>query len=752
MRSGWLCGGVVLLLIGIFSASSYSADKDAGLFDDSRKAADLASSLRKHSVKVFIHAKTDNGDSPSVGGFESDISNERPTRLGGYWWDADTVIIEDPVLPDRFIRRIEISPDGEDARYPAEVAGRFLSIPAILLRVLPDKTGLLPKSEPLVFQSSPDLLDVAATAVYGFDTDRWNIRLTGGPGTFFLSEGGVECFKTDNQGILVNEDGMPVGMTFSYRAYPGDQPIPWRGDIIRKSRLISPDEFRDAQAAIRRGLNTSALEVRFALRVRIDEEEEGRRWRGNRSSDIDESTPEVRGTGLVVGPRRLWVPVALERESLARLEGIRVILPDGRELDGRFAGAFRDYQAVLVDVDEDLPQLAKFMGLSALDPDAAEDISVTPDVGDNELFLRWNIDHRLGKRREKADYDRWRGYFAGYRGIPVVYTYTNEENGSMAFAENGRLLAIAVPPRLRPDNEAPSRRKDASASFLPIGFLSGELRDKDAIDQALRPEDGGGSKRLIDLGLEWQRLDINLAKLFQAEKETRGGKIGLLVTYVYPDSPAAAAGLREKDILLSLQEDSRHEPVELVPNRVSNSFPLAGADIEETSTEAFQRSMSTPPWPDRENSLSLLLTDIGEGRRITLRYLRDGAVKTVVFTSGRGSPDFMSAPKLRLPVLGMTVKPVTYEVKRFFRRNDDSGVIVARVEDGGKAEVAGLYAYLIITRINGRPVAGLADFRDQMEAFESNRAPVVELTVEGFGKTRLVKIERKAEEEEYGGD
>lgn len=68
----------------------------------------LAEAFRDHCVRVFVHARSDDGRSPTTLTFDEDIRHERPTPIGGYWWDDRHVVIPDPVIQDRFIRSIEV--------------------------------------------------------------------------------------------------------------------------------------------------------------------------------------------------------------------------------------------------------------------------------------------------------------------------------------------------------------------------------------------------------------------------------------------------------------------------------------------------------------------------------------------------------------------------------------------------------------------------------------------------------------------
>ena len=167
-----------------------------------------------------------------------------------------------------------------------------------------------------------------------------------------------------------------------------------------------------------------------------------------------------------------------------------------------------------------------------------------------------------------------------------------------------------------------------------------------------------------------------------------------------------------------------------------SAFSLdSDAELLEESPELFG-----VPWPPRNNAISNLLAAAGVGRRIEVEYLRDGRLRQGTFVSSYGEPDFQNAETDRFPAVGIDVKPVTYEVARYFGRPDQSGVIVSRVREGSRAGIAGLCRYLLITHADGRKISGLADFQEKISAFEKGRIDSTELTVEFFGRTRLVRL------------
>ena len=747
-------GGSLRFVFGVLVAACILAAQTANSAyggEDEEKApsaAELAESFRKHCVRVYVNGKSHNGSAPSVGEFAADIRNERSTPIGGYWWDERHVVIEDPTLQDNFIRSIEIGLPFSDLRFPARVAGRFVKLQAILLEVLPGEDGISPQAFPLQFVDGD--IEKSVIASYQWDRGEWRIEADGGLGPQAISDAGAETAEFSANGVFVNKEGEALGLAFGERVLLGEDGDYWSGASLHTTPLLTVADINATRDELATKLSKAVLETRFFLRVKVEDEDEDRSWMMEIDDGSRGGAADFRAAGLVVGKRHLFVPLPLQAEGIARIEEISVIDDTGRELKAKFAGALRDYMAVLIETEEDLSDEDLPEGFAKLNPMLVPEEAFLPDSSESanpemKYFQRWRIDYGLGRRREIAEYDRWLGSFRGYRGDTTVLTLTNEEDGSMAFDVDGRLIALALTPRTfsSRDGDSYSRRtgNQATPGFRPLEFLYDKLHDAEVFDPALAPVAEDAGRRLIDFGVEYQGLDANTARLFAAAEPTRGGRIGVLVTHVYPGSTTDQIGIREHDILLRIFLDGKSEPTELSGAR--NNQGMSMFDFSDMSSESFQRFLAfmPPPWPSRDNAISSLLTAAGPGRPARVDYVREGEAMQSAFTTSYTDADYRNARREKYPVLGLTIKPVTYEVARYFRRTDSSGVIISKVEEGGKASVAGLHHYLLVTHVDGRPVAGMDDFREKLNPFEEGTTESVELTVDGFGKTRLVKIE-----------
>jgi S1-C subfamily serine protease len=151
------------------------------------------------------------------------------------------------------------------------------------------------------------------------------------------------------------------------------------------------------------------------------------------------------------------------------------------------------------------------------------------------------------------------------------------------------------------------------------------------------------------------------------------------------------------------------------------------------------RRGAAPPWRPTKNYLTSVLTEIGAAKKVTFDVLR-GKDKSKVSLALEYAPvDYETAERFKDDALGMTVKELTYEVRHFQKLEQAAtGVTVARVESGSKADVAKLSPLSIIVRVNDVAVKDLAHFR-QLAA--SPRG--LTLTTVLFGQTKLVELPRE---------
>ncbi|MBO5923574.1 MAG: PDZ domain-containing protein, partial [Lentisphaeria bacterium] len=232
------------------------------------------------------------------------------------------------------------------------------------------------------------------------------------------------------------------------------------------------------------------------------------------------------------------------------------------------------------------------------------------------------------------------------------------------------------------------------------------------------------------LGVEYQTLNQELVRSVNLEHLTYGGREGLLISYVYPDSPAEKIGLKAGDILLKLIVPGGGAPISLTGKNFNHvqerQFPWKNLD----AIPEMYFSEIPEPWKGVKNPLASQLANIGIGRKITLIIISQGRVKSKELVIANAPVYFETAPTFRSGALGLDVKNMTFEVRRYFRMAKDiPGVIISDVYAGKSASVAGLRPFEIITAVNDQPVYNVEDFQKAVAGKSEVRLAVRRLAV-----------------------
>ena len=186
---------------------------------------------------------------------------------------------------------------------------------------------------------------------------------------------------------------------------------------------------------------------------------------------------------------------------------------------------------------------------------------------------------------------------------------------------------------------------------------------------------------------------------------------GVLVDDVEPDSPAAKAGIKEKDVIT--QYDG--QPVE--------------------GTVQFRRLIrETPPGRSvtleisRGGSTQNISVVLGDRSDVSVRKMKGkmrnfGGAYSFSMPNVEELPDMPDVMDARTPILGINAEDLTGQLGSYFGAPNNAGVLVREVRPGTPAEKAGLKAGDVIIKIEGKEVRTLADLRAQLRE-KSNQATV----------------------------
>jgi serine protease Do len=175
------------------------------------------------------------------------------------------------------------------------------------------------------------------------------------------------------------------------------------------------------------------------------------------------------------------------------------------------------------------------------------------------------------------------------------------------------------------------------------------------------------------LGVGIQDLSEELAEYYGIEE----GK-GVLVTEVFPGDPADKAGIRPKDIVLSVN----------------------GKKVENT------------------RELSKLIADTSVGDTVKIKVLRNGIKKTFRVKIVKREEERIAShtPSMQNGYeLGIRVSELTSEIIRRFNITEKSGVIVTDVESESQGAQAGIMMGDIIKEINHQPITTVKDYKKEIK-------------------------------------
>jgi serine protease Do len=175
------------------------------------------------------------------------------------------------------------------------------------------------------------------------------------------------------------------------------------------------------------------------------------------------------------------------------------------------------------------------------------------------------------------------------------------------------------------------------------------------------------------LGVGIQQITEKLAQHFHLSQAS-----GALVTQVAADSPAAQAGLKIGDIIVRFDDKDVADPTAL-RNLVAATEP---------------------------------------GTKVQVGIIRDGQSETLSVTVGKLEAQKKQAPAQQAPTeggllgkFGLAVEPLTPDLARQYNYQNEQGVIVAAVEPGSAADLAGVQVGDLISEVNRQPVTDLDDLR-----------------------------------------
>jgi serine protease Do len=690
----------LLLLLTILCVGSVGAEAQTKTNDPVAQVRAVAGGL----VRVEYELQYDQADEPSGGlggercpscgqyhgeSLRTYLEEERPVAAAGYLVAPDRVVTADPQLHPRFIKSITVR-FGDQAT-TATVASYGRDHKAVVLNLGKPLAG----AKPLSFKSP--VAGEFHIINYQRENAHWTATVHPLPKQVSVPDGETPHRLVTLSGVVVTEAGLPVGLLLGTRIGM-DQA--WQGSPLNWPMLSVADFTKLAdqlQAASRASLVRVGLSFR-SPKSSPDDFRGGSRYSG---SDFDEEgggmSTERSVLGLVWDNNRVLVLANLKPRQTARLDRITVFPASGAAVSAQFVASLKTFGALVVKLDQTLPGAVKIS-------------SAAPRSWGDQLLLRADVAVQGETRTDYFMAERIASCTVGWQGRVYPELNGGENDNAFLFSSNLELVALPLVRREQISGGRDSYRS-ADVELTPASYVAEAMRGLPASgDISNVPVSEEEENRLAWLGVELQPLNRELARANGISAQTRDGETGALVTFVHPDSPAAEAKVPVGAVLLRLQVPGQPLPVEVTMEEdYRRAQPFPWDRLDEVTEQYFDRIPT--PWSPAENSFTRALTDLGFGTRFTAEFIVDGKMVAHEFDVVVGPTHYDSASRYKAESVGLTVRDISYDVRRYLQRQaDEPGVVISKIEPGSKASVAGIKPYEVITHINEKPVRNVKDF------------------------------------------
>jgi serine protease Do len=198
------------------------------------------------------------------------------------------------------------------------------------------------------------------------------------------------------------------------------------------------------------------------------------------------------------------------------------------------------------------------------------------------------------------------------------------------------------------------------------------------------------------LGISIQDITEDIAENLKL-KDTNGALVG----HVFEGDPADKAGIKTGDIIIE----------------------IVGTKIQDT------------------HELMRIVAAQTVGEKVKIKIVRDGQEKILQVTIGERREEREIASKGKIgEIYGMAVQEITPELARHFGLADQTGVIIAQIQEGSPADDAGLKIQDIILQVNKVRISSVKDFLNEIK--KNNEGGTVLLLIKRGEMTFFVTLKK----------
>ncbi|MCP4375477.1 MAG: hypothetical protein GY794_04795 [bacterium] len=698
-----------VIFVGMIVAMFFVGCAEKNSVSSSMSKLAVVESIRPSFVHVEYTMKFDKGQEPrggSWGGFERYIRQERPVETTGVLVDAKTVIVDDLMMHPRFMKSISVKYNGSSTT--ARISGYAARQNVMYLDLETPLKGAVPAK----FDAS--LPGPYMSVSHRLVASDWITRVGNASvnGPISVTDSGEKY--TPLPRFVVNSKGRPVGISTVSRVGLKEK---WKGSPMGWEKYSSAEMDKKLKGIEK---ITDGGIFRVALNFRSPKKDAG----SSRYSGGDQEGTEKNVIGLLVNEKTILVLGNYRPKITARLETIAVYKPGSETpVKAKFTHTLKDYGCLVATLEKPMKGALKF---------SSKDVTALRD----RLLMSADITLQGAKRVVYYGHRRIDSYKLGWKRN--VYPDAGGREGStFLFDDDGAI--VIFPLAHRPKVSTEERYGGGDLLATPTTLINPVLANLASnVDTNNVPLAEAKENRLAWFGVILQPLSKELARANNVSHLTRDGQIGAIVSYVYPESPAGKAGVKMSWIMLNIQVEGEPKPIDIKAREYGPraKYPW---DRWDSLPARYWDGKFPSPFQPTETILTRKLTDMGFGKKFTATFFADGKQVKKKFTVEASPKHYHTAAKFKSGPVGLTVREMTYEVRRYFQKTaKDPGVIVSAVQPGSKAGVGGVRPYEIITHVNGVAIHGVKGFEKAITGKSELRFAVLRMT-----KNRLVKLRMK---------
>ena len=220
-------------------------------------------------------------------------------------------------------------------------------------------------------------------------------------------------------------------------------------------------------------------------------------------------------------------------------------------------------------------------------------------------------------------------------------------------------------------------------------------------DRPSRPERKAFAKAFA-LASPGYRLGVVLSEINPHLRDDLKIDSGVVIDEVVSDSPAEKAGLKDGDIMLSID----------------------GKKI------------------DTERDVRRALKDLDEPKEVAIEILRDGKPMTVRATPDNQEINIMT--QFGGNHIGVQLQELDSDLAQYFKTSPDAGILVTKVERESPAEKAGVKSGDVITGLNGTKITSEKDLRDALDNVKEGDSASISVLRHGKAQNLSIKPEHQS--------